>query len=125
MEKITTNKTLDEFFAGHEHSRQLFEALRQAVGAIGSVEVRVTKSQVAFRRRKAFAWAWMPGQYLCGRTAPLVLTLYLYRRDASPRWKEIVQPTPGRFTHHLELYAIQDIDDEVRLWLGEAWDAAV
>jgi len=115
---------LDEFFAGQEQSRQLFEALLQAVEAIGPFDLRVTKSQVAFRRRKAFAWAWRPGQYLRGRVAPLVLTLGLRRGDASPRWKEIVEPYPGRFTHHLGLYASQDIDEQVRRWLREAWEAA-
>ena len=61
--------TLDEFFEGQVQSRQLFDALRALVEALGPVELRVTKSQVAFRRRKAFAWAWMPAQYL--RRAPL------------------------------------------------------
>jgi len=116
--------TLDDFFAGQEQSRQLFDALQEAVDAIGPAALTVTKSQVAFRRRKAFAWAWRPGQYLRGQTAPLVLTLGLRRRDTSPRWKQIVEPVPGRFTHHLELYSRDEIDDEVRLWLREAWLAA-
>ena len=115
---------LDEFFAGCDEPRQIFDALHRAIEAIGPAEVRVTKSQVAFRRRKAFALAWMPGQYLRGKIAPLVLTLALRRRDPSPRWKEIVEPAPGRFTHHLELYGASDIDDEVRRWLREAWEAA-
>ena len=115
---------LDEFFVGHEASRQLFEALRDAIDAIGPAELRVTKSQIAFRRRVAFAWAWLPARYLRGRVAPLVLTLSFRHRDASPRWKEIVEPAPGRFTHHLELYAVTDIDDEVRDWLRNAWVAA-
>jgi hypothetical protein len=113
--------TLDEFFAGQEQSRQLFEALRGMVESIGPSDLRVSKSQIAFRRRKAFAWAWMPGKYLRGRPAPLVLTLSLHRRDPSPRWKEVVEPSPGRFTHHLELYSVADLDDEVRQWLREAW----
>ena len=113
--------TLDEFFAGQEEPRLIFESLRSAVDAIGQAELRVTKSQVAFRRRRAFAWAWMPGQYLRGRHTPLVLTISLRRRDPSTRWKEIVEPAPGRFTHHLELYAPSDIDDGVRSWLQEAW----
>jgi len=116
--------TPDEFFAGQEQSRLLFEALREAVDAIGPAELRVTRSQIAFYRRKAFAWAWRPGQYLRGQTTPLVLTLGLRRRDASPRWKEIVEPSPGRFTHHLELYSINDIDDTVRDWLRGAWMTA-
>ena len=117
--------TLDEYFAGQPDSRRIFDALHSAVDALGPAQIRVTKSQVAFRRRRAFAWAWMPGVYLRGRHAPLVLTLSLRRRDPSPRWKEIVEPAPGRFTHHLELRSTADIDDEVRSWLQEAWAAAV
>lgn len=116
--------TPEAFFAGQPLSRQLFEAVCEAIAALGDAEIRVTKSQIAFRRRKAFAWVWMPGQYLRGPRAPLVLTLSFSRRDASPRWKEIGEPSPGRFTHHLELYTPADIDDEVQNWLQEAWTAS-
>jgi hypothetical protein len=116
--------TLDDFFAGKEEPRLIFDAVRGVVDAVGPSEIRVTKSQVAFRRRRAFAWAWMPGQYLGGRHAPLVLTVALRRRDPSARWKEIVEPRPGRFTHHLELRSAADIDGEVSGWLGEAWEDA-
>jgi hypothetical protein len=116
--------TLDEFFAGQDASRQLFEAVRTAVEALGSTEIRVTKSQVAFRRRRAFAWAWRPGAYLRGARAPLVLSVALRRRDGSPRWKETVEPARGQFMHHLELHSPADIDGEVCAWLREAWAAA-
>ena len=117
--------TLDDFFAGRDESRLIFDTLRAAVAAVGEAELRVTKSQVAFRRRRAFAWAWIPGTYLRGRHAPLVLTISLRHPDPSTRWKEIVEPTLGRFTHHLELRSSADIDDEVLSWLQEAWaDAA-
>ena len=105
-------------------SQHLFEVVRDTINTIDNIEIQVTKSQIAFRRRKAFAWVWMPGKYLRSPCAPLVLTLALRRRDSSPRWKEIVEPSPGRFTHHLELYALADIDDEVRNWLREAWIAS-
>jgi len=117
--------TLDNFFAGQQEAKLIFESLRSALDDIGKTEFRVTKSQVAFCQRRAFAWAWMPGTYLRGRHAPLVLTISLRRRHPSTRWKEIVEPRPGRFTHHLELHSTTDIDDEVRTWLQEAWaDAA-
>ena len=116
--------TLDEFFSGYESSKPVFDALRAAVDNLGPAEMRVTRSQVAFRRGKAFAWAWVPGRYLRSRVAPLVLTLSFAARDGSPRWKEIVEPAPGRFTHHLELYSVEQIDAEVRHWLREAWEAA-
>jgi hypothetical protein len=118
------NMTVDEFFVDNAKSRQLFEVVRSAVEALGPVELRVGNSQISFRRRVAFAWVWRPEQYLKRPAAPLVLTLGFRRRDASPRWKQIVEPQPGRFTHHLELYAPTDIDAEVCDWLHEAWLAA-
>jgi len=116
--------SLDEFFAGRDESRALFDTVRAAVETIGAAEVRATRSQVAFRRRVAFAWAWIPGRYLRGELAPLVLTVGLHRRDESPRWKQVVEVSPNRFMHHLELTAAEQIDDEVRAWLGESWEQA-
>lgn len=116
---------LDSFFAGRAPaSRALFEAVRLAVETVGPAEIRATKSQVAFRRRLGFAWVWIPGQYLRGKTAPLVLTIDLRRCDTSPRWKEVVEPRPGRFTHHLELYSADQLDGQVFCWLREAWEQA-
>jgi hypothetical protein len=118
--------TLEQFFAGHEESWQIFEALRRAVAATGPahLQLRVTKSQIAFRRRRPFAWASIPATCLCGDDSPLVLTVALLRRDASPRWKEVVEPAAGRFAHHVELRSDADVDDQVRAWLQEAWEAA-
>ncbi len=116
--------TPDAFFADQPLAAQLFAAVRRAVDTIGAASIRATKSQVAFRRRRTFAAVWKPGQYLAGATAPLVLTVFLPRRIASPRWKEVVEPAPGRFTHHLELHDPAEIDEEVRSWLRAAWEAA-
>jgi hypothetical protein len=116
--------TLDEFFDGHVEARGLFEAVQRGVEAVGPAEMRVSKSQIAFRRRRNFAIVWRPEQYLRRPAAPLVLTLSFPRRDSSPRWKEIVEAAPGRFTHHLELYRVTDVDAQVRGWLREAWEAA-
>jgi Domain of unknown function (DUF5655) len=116
--------TLEEYFTGHEDSRPLFDALCRILESVGSFGIRVGKSQIAFRREKAFAWAWVPGKYLRGKVAPLVLTLALRSRNPSPRWKEVVEPYPGRFTHHFELFEIGDFDSEVAGWLREAWLAA-
>ena len=113
--------TLDEYFDGNAESRRLFDCLREMVESLGPVEIVVQQSQVAFRRNKAFAYAWVPGKYLHGRGAPLVLTIGFRRQDKSTRWKEIVEPAPGRFTHHLEIHSPDDLDDQVSGWLQEAW----
>ena len=117
--------TLDEFFAEHDASRQLFEAVRRLVDALGPVEMAVTKSQIAFRRGRPFAWVWIPGRYLRNPPlAPLVLSLALPVHDPSPRWKQVVEPARGRFMHHLELYSASQLDDEVNAWLQNAWQMA-
>lgn len=116
--------TVDEFFAGWADSRQIFDRLCEVIQTAGPAEMRATKSQIAFSRRRAFAWAWIPARYLRLECAPLVLTLAFRYRHPSSRWKEIVEPRPRRFTHHLELWAAADVDDEVRAWIHEAWLAA-
>jgi predicted transport protein len=116
--------TLEEFFAGWDDSFQLFEVLRKEIEMLGPAEMRVQKSQVSFRRARPFAFVWIPGKTLHRKAALLVLTLGFCYRDDSPRWKEIVEPHPGRFTHHLELYSVEEIDDQVRSWLKAAWDDA-
>ena len=116
--------TLKVFFKGCEQSRIIFESIRSAMDAIGPTELRISKSQIAFWRRKVVARVWLPARYLKGRMALLVLTLGFPYRDTSPRWKEIVEPTPGRFTHHLELHSIDDLDQQVRDWMREAWQNA-
>ncbi|MGE3960206.1 MAG: DUF5655 domain-containing protein [Dehalococcoidia bacterium] len=115
---------IDAFFAGRATARELFEALRMIVDRLGEHEVRVTRSQVAFSRTRGFAWAWTPDRYLRGETAPLVLSVALDRRAVSTRWKEAIEPTPGRWMHHLELRTLEDLDDEVVGWLREAYALA-
>ena len=117
--------TVDEFFGDAVLARRLFDALAAEIERFGRASVRVSKSQVAFRRRKNIAVVWLPGKYLRPPVAPLVLTLSFPKRDASPRWKQITQVAPKRFTHHLELHALKDINAQVRGWLHAAWKAAV
>lgn len=115
---------IDEFFEGFESSRPLYEAIAARAIELGNVEARPTRSQIAFVRRRAFAWAWIPDRYLDGGHAPMVLSVALQRRDPSPRWKQVVEPIAGRYMHHLELRAASDVDAQVEAWLREAWSEA-
>jgi hypothetical protein len=82
-------------------------------------EVRVTRSQIAFRRRRAFAWLWRPRMYL-GRGAEIVLSIVLPREDPSPRWKEVVRPSAESWMHHLDVASVEELDAQVEGWLREA-----
>lgn len=116
--------TLDEFFGEAVLARRLFDALAAELAKFGKTSIRATRSQIAWRRRRNVAVVWMPGKYLRPPVAPLVLTLSFTQRDASDRWKQVTQVTPRRFTHHLELNHVEDIDAQVRGWLHAAWEAA-
>jgi hypothetical protein len=98
--------------------------VRERLDAIGAFDARVTRSQSAYRRAHGFAWLWRPDRYLGGAHPPLVLSVALARHDSSPRWKEVVEAAPGRFTHHVELREAGEVDADVAAWLDEAWRLA-
>jgi hypothetical protein len=93
------------------------------VTAIGEVSVKVTKSQVAFRHRRGFAYVWRPGQYVDSRV-PAVLSIALSHEVASDRIKSLVHPSNNVWMHHIELKDVSQIDDQVRGWLEEAYASA-
>ena len=97
--------------------------MEEAVAAIGEAEVQVTKSQIAFRRRRGFAYVWRPGQYVKNEV-PAVLSIGLPRKVASGRFKEVAHPSAKVWMHHLELSDAAQLDDEVRAWLTEAYQNA-
>jgi hypothetical protein len=115
---------IDLFFDGFPESRILFNELVSIIASIGSIEFRVTKSQIAFYHDRPFAWVWIPEKYLKRRAAPLVLSIVFQERDPSPRWKEIVEPSKGKFMHHLGIHSPQEIDEQVNIWLRKAWAEA-
>lgn len=114
----------EELFAGHPVALAVLDRVRSVLAAAGPLEVRASRSQVAFRRTRAFAYLWRPGQYLGGAVAPAVLSIALGRHETSPRFKEVVHPSPRHWLHHLELGDPADLDDEVVRWLLEAAERA-
>ena len=114
----------DEFFAGHPEAASVHDAICALLAATGAYDVRITKSQVAYRRRRAFAFLWLPDRYLRHPAAEVVVSIALERLDPSARFKEVTEVAPGRWMHHLEVAAAEDLDDEVAAWLAEAAAAA-
>jgi hypothetical protein len=110
----------EEFFAGHPVALAAFLRVRSVLERLGPLDIRTTKSQVAFRRSRGFAYLWLPGQYLTDPTADVVLSIALGRHDPSPRFKEVAHPSPKHWMHHLEIDDPEDVDDEVVGWLREA-----
>jgi len=119
-----TERTPEDFFAGNPLGLMVHARVLHALREVGPVAVRVSTSQVAFRRKRGFAFLWVPGQYLRNPAADVVLTIALGRHDPSERFKEVAHPSPSQWIHHLEVRSPGDIDDEVVAWLHEAADRA-
>lgn len=115
----------NDFLGSDVATRAIFAAIDSAVTAVGLAERHVSKSQIGFYRQHPFAAVWRPDQYLGGPHPPLVLSVFLQRKDRSPRWKQVVAPKQGRFTHHLEIKDASEVDRQVREWLREAWTSAI
>jgi hypothetical protein len=114
----------EDLFTGHDVALAVLDRVRAVLAAGGPLEIRTTKSQIAFRRVRGFAYLWRPGRYLAGAVAPVVLSIALGRHDPSPRFKEVVHPTARHWMHHLEIRDAGDVDDEVVGWLIEAAERA-
>lgn len=114
-------KELDDYFFGYPLSRTVFDMLRSYCVSPGTFELRVAKSQVTFRHQKNFLLGWIPAIYLMRKTAPLVMTVSYNSPDPSLRWKEIINVSLGRYTHHLELFTVDEVDAEVKNWIKKAW----
>jgi hypothetical protein len=115
--------TPDDLFAGFPAGLAIHDRVAEVVAALGGVESRVTRSQVTFRHGRGFAFVWRPGQYV-GSDVPAVLSIALPHEVASPRFKQVVHPSPRVWMHHLELAEPAQVDDEVVGWLREAWQHA-
>jgi hypothetical protein len=101
----------ETFLAGRPIATAVYDRVLEALEELGPVTVRTTKSQIAFRRSRGFAFLWIPGQYLARPRADVVLSIALGRHVVSPRFKEVNHPSARHWIHHLELDGPDDIDD--------------
>ena len=85
-----------------------------------TIEVRTSRSQVSFRRRRGFAYVWVPGHCLRHPRTPAVLSIALDAPIDSPRFSATAHPSPTVWMHHLDIGALADVDDEVTGWLRDA-----
>ena len=120
---VSAESTPEEVFSGSPRGLELFHAVEAMLAAPTPPAIRATKSQVAFREKRGFAYIWWPGRYIASEV-PAVLSIALPRRIDSGRFKEVVNPSPGMWMHHLELRTVDELDGEVAGWLREARQAA-
>ena len=112
-----------QFFDGHTEALGLYQTLEALLCDFPNVNKRVQKTQITFRNRHVFACvsfarvkrkAELPEPWL-------VLTLGLPAPLDSPRVAVKTEPYPGRWTHHFVLSRPEELDGELRDWIGRSY----
>lgn len=112
------------FFNEHPAALPLFQALEEKLFQLcPQAEKRVQKTQITYFHRRVFACvsftrvkrkAELPASWL-------VLTLGLPTPLDSPRVAVQTEPYPGRWTVHIVLGSVRELDEELLSWLREAF----
>lgn len=117
------NEDILFFFNQHMEALPLYEALEELVlKEIGNVRITVRKSQISFYNKHLFACVSFMGvrkKKDCP-AAWIVVTLGLNRRLDSSGIEAVSEPYPNRWTHHLLLSDVKELDEELLSWLKEA-----
>jgi hypothetical protein len=108
--------TVEEFLTGKsKHAVRLYKSFVEAIRECGEVIVAPAKTRVGFQVRMIFAAANRLSER--GLAAHVVLA----RRLEHPRFSKIESISPRNHVHHFLIRDVHEIDDEMRLWLREAY----
>ena len=111
------------FFDKSMEALPLYEALEQRVlKELGEVTIKVQKTQISFSNKRNFAFvSFLPVRKAAERP-PLfiVVTFGLSYKKESPRIDVATEPYPNRWTHHVLISKVEEIDEELMGWIREA-----
>ena len=111
------------FFDEHPEAFPLYKALEDRILAdIRDVNIKVQKSQIAFANRHNFAFvSFLPVRKAKERPKVYItVTFGLDYKKESPRVDVATEPYPNRWTHHMLISSVDEIDDELMSWIKEA-----
>jgi len=107
--------TLAHHFRGKPPGiRRLYREVVAAIRAVGPVRVLPEKTRIAFQVRMSFAQVTPRRQWLDGH-------LVLARRIDHPRFRRVQTFSPRNHLHEFRLTDPDEIDDQFRSWLAEAY----
>ena len=115
-----------QLFSGHEAALPLYVKLREEILTLWpDVEIRAARTQITFKARYGFAFV---STRRMGRRCPevfIIVSFGLHREVSSPRILAASEPYPGRWTHHVIVSDLSEIDGELLGWIAEAHDYAL
>ena len=113
------------FFGEHMDALPIYERLEEWILAqIPDVKIKVAKTQITFANKRGFAFvSFYPCRRAKDRPAVWMTVAFgLGYRKESPRIDVATQPYPGRWTHHVMVGSVDEIDEELLGWIQEAAD---
>lgn len=115
------------FFDGHPGVIPLYLAFDEAVRKAVIVDrAKVQKTQISYYHKHLFACvSLLPVRKAARRPRDYItVTLGMDHALESPRVDAVSEPYPGRFTHHLLISSVDEIDEELMDWVKQAADFA-
>ena len=113
------------FFGAQMDALPMYEKLEEQVLAqIPDVKIKVAKTQITFANKRGFAFvSFNPCRKATQRPKVwMTVTFGLGYRKESPRIDVATEPYTGRWTHHVMVGNVEEIDEELMDWIKEAAD---
>lgn len=111
------------FFSEHMDALPLYERLEKRISdQIPDVKMKVSKTQITFANKRGFAFvSFNPVRKAKERPKTwMTVTFGLSYRKESPRIDVATEPYPNRWSHHVTVCALEEIDGELMGWIREA-----
>ena len=98
------------------------EFAKRLLAEIDNVTVKVQKTQISFSNKYNFAFvSLLPVRKAKERPETwITVTFGLRYKKESPRIDVASEPYPNRWTHHMLISSVDEIDDELMGWIKEA-----
>lgn len=111
------------FFDSKQDALPMYETFREAVlEKVPDTRIEVKKTQISFFNRHMYAAvSFAPVRRAKNRPDPfLTITFGMPYRKESARIDVAVEPYPNRWTHHVMIGSVEEIDQELLSWIEEA-----
>jgi hypothetical protein len=113
---------LKTFFQKKPKEYKLFSEIKKSLESLGEVESKVSKTQIAFKNKRQFAWVWLPMPWDKKRPKNcIILSFAFYRQIKNYRIVQSVKTRDNTWMHHIVIQAKSDIDGVVQKYLKQAY----
>ena len=111
------------FFGEHMGALPIYKRLEETIMTrIPDVKRKVAKTQITFANKRGFLFVSFNPCRKAKERPPVWMTVTCglgYRKE-SPRIDIATEPYPGRWTHHVMVGSVDEIDEELLGWIQEA-----